>query len=320
LNKVLITGACGYLGANLSYNLSKNGFSITAFDSVDPRQNEKWSSQMGEIIVGDIRDEKTISNLVEREFDTVIHLISLDHKKSEDLPNIVSSINVMPTWNLLDKFTKKGLKKFIYLSTVQVYGDLPPKKIDESFSPAPNNIYGLTHYLSEKVCNYYNKTTNTNCINVRLSNSYGSPVFKENNCWWLVINDLCKSAFDHNQIKLLSDGTPLRDFIHSYDIYKVIEKLINTKLTENIFHIASGKTLTILELANKIQNFFIKRYNKNIPIISNSNIDFNKNFSPDLIKRYNFDISKIKSIGYKQKISLEIGINNIFDYLESINS
>jgi UDP-glucose 4-epimerase len=320
LNKVLITGACGYLGANLSYNLSKNGFSITAFDSVDLRENEKWSSQMGEIIVGDIRDEKTISNLVEREFDTVIHLISLDHKKSEDLPNIVSSINVMPTWNLLDKFTKKGLKKFIYLSTIQIYGDLPPKKIDESFSPAPNNIYGLTHYLSEKVCNYYNKTTNTNCINVRLSNSYGSPAFKENNCWWLVINDLCKSAFDHNQIKLLSDGTPQRDFIHSYDIYKVIEKLINTKLTENIYHIASGKTLTILELANKIQKIYIKRYNKNLPIISNTNIDFNKNSSPDLIKRYNFDISKIKSIGYKQKISLEIGINNIFDYFESINS
>jgi len=320
LSKVLITGACGYLGANLSYNLSKNGFSITAFDSVDPRQHEKWSSQMEEIIVGDIRDEKTISNLVEREFDTVIHLISLDHKKSENLPNIVSSINVMPTWNLLDKFTKNGLNKFIYLSTVQVYGDVPPKKIDESFSPAPNNIYGLTHYLSEKICNYYNRTTETSCINVRLSNSYGCPAFTENNCWWLVINDLCKSAIENEEIKLLSDGSPQKDFIHSCDIYQVVEKLILSKLKDNIYHIASGETLTIFELATIINKVFTNKYNKDLPIILPSKIDLNNEGNQASLKRYNFDISRIKALGYNQEISLEIGIDKMFDYLELINS
>ena len=67
----------------------------------------------------------------------------------------------------------------------------------------PINAYGLTHLLSENICNYYNAKRETDCINVRLSNSYGSPVFNENMCWWLVVNDLCKSAFLKNKIDLL---------------------------------------------------------------------------------------------------------------------
>ena len=114
MKKILVTGACGYLGARLSKYLAENGYSITAFDSFDPSRYSQWTSLMDEVIVGDIRNEKTISKLADKKFDIVIHLISLDHHKSEDDPNLVSSINVMPTWNLLDKLTKNGLKKFIY--------------------------------------------------------------------------------------------------------------------------------------------------------------------------------------------------------------
>ena len=100
MNKVLITGACGYLGARLSKHLAKDGYRVTAFDSYDPSMYSQWTSLMEEIIVGDIRDENTIFDLAKKEFDVVIHLISLDHHKTEENPNFVSSINVMPTWNL----------------------------------------------------------------------------------------------------------------------------------------------------------------------------------------------------------------------------
>ena len=203
MKKVLITGACGYLGARLSKHLAENGYSITAFDSFDPSSYSQWTSLMEEVIIGDIRDETTLTNLSEKHFDVVIHLISLDHHKSEANPNFVSSINVMPTWNLLDKFTKNGLKKFIYFSTIHVYGKISNKTIYDDYDPSPINTYGLTHLLSENICNYFNENTDTNCMNIRLSNSYGSPVFNENNCWWLVINDLCKTAIEKNKIILL---------------------------------------------------------------------------------------------------------------------
>jgi len=144
LNKVLITGACGYLGARLCKYLAKDGYRVTAFCRYNPSEYSQWISLMDEVIIGDIRDESTISNLANRNFDVVIHLISLDHHKSESAPNLVSSINVIPTWNLLNKFTQNGLGKFIYFSTIHVYGKLPKDVIYEDYPPSPLNAYGLT--------------------------------------------------------------------------------------------------------------------------------------------------------------------------------
>ena len=61
---------------------------------------------------------KIIKNWInQKNIDVVIHLISLDHKKSETIPHEVSNINILPTWNLLERFTNKGLIKFINFSS-----------------------------------------------------------------------------------------------------------------------------------------------------------------------------------------------------------
>jgi len=314
LKKVLITGACGYLGARLSKFLAEKGHKITAFDSYDPSTHNEWESLMDEIIVGDIRDEMVISNLADKNFDVAIHLISLDHYKSENNPNFVSTINVMPTWNLLHSLTRNGLEKFIYFSTIHVYGNLPNENITEEHQPNPINAYGLTHLLSENICNYFNNKTDTECINVRLSNSYGSPVFKENNCWWLVINNLCKSATEKNQIRLESDGSPQRDFIHGDDVARAIDAFVNRKKINgnNIFHISSGQTLTILELAHKVR--FV--YNKEIEIIlPDKSISEYSDISNN-IDRYRISNNRLNEIGFRQKVNIESGIKEIFNYLE----
>ncbi len=320
MKKVLITGACGYLGARLSKYLAEKGYDVTAFDSYDPSDYSKWTSLMEEVIVGDIRDEVTISNLCKKQFDIAIHLISLDHRESESHPNFVSSINVVPTWDLLNNFAKNGLEKFIYFSTIHVYGNLPKEIITENQLPKPINAYGLTHLLSENICNYFNVKMDMNCINVRLSNSYGSPIFKENNCWWLVINDLCRTAYKENKIKLLSDGSPQRDFIHSSDVCKAVEIIFNTKkkdIQNNTYHISSGKTHTILELAHTVKAVYQKRYNQDIQVILPNMIISNNPNTFSESERYVIDNSKLNALGFKLQSGLKNGIKEIFDYLEN---
>ena len=320
MSRILVTGACGYIGAILCKYLAQQGNEITALDNHLLENHENWSSLMKEVIIEDIREKSTIDNLVNRSFEVVIHLISLDHKKSEDSPDFISSINVLPTWNLLEKFTKAGLKKFIYFSTFQVYGKVPSKEITENFNPSPQNSYGLTHLLSENICNYYNKKTSINCINVRLSNNYGSPVFRENNCWWLVINDFCKGAFSEKEIILLSDGSPKRDFIHSSDVCRAVEILVNTdkkNLQNNTYHISSGKTLTILELSHTVKSVYKKRYHEDIKVILP---DHSISENPDKFsetERYIVNNSKLKSLGFKPETDLKNGINELFDFLEN---
>ena len=314
-----MTGGCGYLGARLSKHLAGNGYDVTVFCRRDPRKYDGWTALMEEVIVGDIRDEASVSKLVKKDYDAVIHLISLDHRKSEGNVNLAASVNVIPTWNLLDKFAKRGLKKFIYFSTIHVYGKLPNEIITEGRTPSPQNVYGLTHLLSENICNYFNEKTTMTCINVRLSNSYGSPVFKENNCWWLVINELCKIAFEQNEIKLLSDGSPQRDFIHSSDICKAVEILIEAKedeLQETVFHIASEDTLTILELAHIVKRVYKERYHDKIPIYLSDNSISNELDNSNNVARYSFATTRIKKLGFDTQTNLETGINELFDYLE----
>jgi len=318
MKKILISGACGYIGARLSMFLAERGYKITAFDHFPPPENHPWSNFMDEIVIGDIREEAVLDNLSKRQFDAAINLISLDHKRSEQNPGYVASINVLPTWNLLDNLISNGLELFIYFSTQQTLGKIPFETIDESFSPNPVNKYGLSHLLSEEIVNYYHRVSNTKCINLRLSNGYGSPVFHENNCWWLVINELCKSAYHNSKIVITSDGSPQRDFIHIHDISRAVDLLLsyNSNFKKNTFHLASGNTLTILELAHKVRMIYLERYKKEIPVYLPDNAISESCEATQHNPKFHVDISRIGKLGFRTEMDLKMGINEIFDYIE----
>jgi nucleoside-diphosphate-sugar epimerase len=318
--RIVVTGASGYIGARLCKNLAEIGHEIVAvYRKIGPK-GENWKNKLYGIIEGDIREDGTIKMIANSGAEAVVHLVSLDHRQSEADPVIVNEINVLPIWRLLDECRKSTVSKFIYFSTMQVYGKLPAKLIDEKFPLNAVNTYGLTHLLSEQIASYYNSNSKLNVISVRLSNSYGTPVFDDNNCWWLAINDLCKSAFEKKEIRLLSDGSPQRDFIHGNDVVNAIKLILEKadKSEENVYHISSGKTKSILELALTIQSEYFKMYNQEIPIFTPNGL-FSKS---DYIKPNSFfhlSNEKIKEIGYSPMVSLEEGIQELFTYCENKN-
>lgn len=318
MKKILIIGANGYIGSRLCRFFLRENYKVTALSHTEnvfiPQNTVAFES-----IKGDIRDTQLVNKLAESGFDVLIDLVSLDHHKSNGEPVFVSSVNLVPTWSLLDAFSKTGLKHFIYFSTVQVYGKLSVGLVKETNHTNYVNAYGLTHSLSENICEYYNRNSSTACTVLRLSNSYGSPTSLNVGCWSLVINDLCKSAYINKSIKLMSDGTPLRDFIHGSDICDAVELLINVgydNLKKEIYNLCSNTTFTIMELAEKVKNIYYKRYNKHIVIETPSGNM--KNELEHYIKqeRYLIANDKLKGIGFKQKVSLDNGINDLFDYLE----
>jgi UDP-glucose 4-epimerase len=318
IKKVLITGACGYLGANIANIMAGNGFEVTAFDIAMPGHNQLWEKKMSRIILGDIRDPEVLAKLGKIEFDAIIHLISLDHNASKGAPGDVADINVIPAWNLLNLFANKNLKTFIYFSTQQVLGKIPVEEIDENTSPLPLNQYGLTHLLCEHIVSYYDRITDINCINIRLSNGYGPPVFKENNCWWLVVNDLCRTAFEKGKIILLSDGSPQRDFIYIEDIGRAIISILgkNDNSVKTI-NIGSGETHTILELALMVKKVYHKIYSREIEIILGDGRIISEEVTLPQAEKFQWNINNLSGTGFKTETTLEEGIENIFKFLES---
>jgi UDP-glucose 4-epimerase len=316
--KIVITGGSGYIGTRLSLFLSKQGHEVITVCATKIPQKKGWTDIIHQFIVGDIRNIETINKISEVNADVIIHLVSLDHHDSEKAPNYVSEINVQSTWNLLETCTKNGLKKFIYFSTIHVYGKNQKGLIKENQHPTPFNTYGLTHYLSEEICNTYNRKTNTNCINLRLSNSYGEPVFKEAKCWDLVINNLCLSAKNQEKIILKGDGSPIRDFIHYESICDSVEQIlqIEKNSNQNTFHISSGNSYSMLELAFKVQEIFNKRYGKLINVYIN-NVELVTNQKPPSPHIDKISNDKISSIIDFKEFLLEKGIDGIFNYLDS---
>ncbi|NQU34609.1 MAG: NAD(P)-dependent oxidoreductase [Bacteroidetes bacterium] len=316
--RIVVTGGGGYIGARLSVFLANNGHDVIPVCFPKLPKDQNWVSKMYRILRGDIRDEKTINNILKCQPEALIHLVSLDHYDSEKDPNQVASTNVMPTWAILEKVSKIGLKRFIYFSTIHVYGNTLTGLITEGHLACPNNAYGLTHYLSEEICNYYTRNKNIECINVRLSNSYGEPIFKDANCWDLVINDLCLNAFKSKKIILKGDGSPLRDFVHYETICQYISVLLECDIHagHNTINISSGISVSMLQVAEVVRSVFQKRYNRPIDIFLNKNKRY---YGDTLSKNQSLIISNelLKSINTYRQIPLEIGIEKIFTYLDT---
>lgn len=313
MKKVLVTGGSGYVGSRLCLHLANQGYAVTPLCHSKVPEDENWVSKMENVIVGDVRDEKFLSGLAEIKFDVLIHLVSLDHHQSNGMPSEVGSVNITPVWSLLDIFSKQGLKKFLYFSTAQVYGILQNETVTELHKTNTQNAYGLTHHIGEVVCEYYNRTSSVECRVIRLSNSYGAPIFKENNCWWLVINDLCRMAYVQKEIVLQSDGTPLRDFIHGWDVCWGVQAIIETSHEHTTYNLSSGTTLSIMEIAQKIKGVFAHRYD--IELMITAAECKNDMETP----KYELDNSLICSIGFEPKWTLESGINDLFYFLEQNN-
>ncbi|WP_316826374.1 NAD(P)-dependent oxidoreductase [Pedobacter miscanthi] len=308
--KVLVTGGSGYIGARLCLHLALQGYAVTPVCYSKLPSDNDWIAKMERVAIGDIRDENFIYQLAEEDFYAIIHLVSLDHHQSNGSPSFVSSVNITPVWSLLDIFSKKGLSKFLYFSTMQVYGAIQNEVVTELECTKTLNAYALTHNIGEVICEHYNRVSDVECKIIRLSNSYGAPIFDDSNCWWLVINDLCRMAILEKKIILQSDGSPLRDFIHGWDICGAVEAILETDSNHTVYNLSSGLTLSIMEIAFKIRQVYFERYHTALEITS---VASDKKMKPI---SYKMDNSRLLSIGFTIQWSLEDGIKELFDSLE----
>jgi len=289
VKKISILGSTGYIGSYLVNKFKKRYKVISHSRKVIKDKN--FNKNIYKKIVGDIKKKNTLEKILKYEPECIIFTISFNHFKSEE--NLRHSIknNYDPLYNLIKLIIKKKLKtKIIYFSTMQVYGRSYNKKIiNEKYPKKIKNIYSLTHSMCEDLLLKFNKKINSHSL--RLSNSFGMPVLKNIDCWWLVLNDFCRSAKKNRKILIKSDGSALRDFISLKNISKIVEKLLKHNFSHPIINVCSGKTFSIKEIAKKIsKNSYFK---KSIPIIV-------------MKKKKNKKITKFK---YDTKLIRKLGIN-----------
>jgi UDP-glucose 4-epimerase len=162
----------------------------------------------------------------------------------------------------------------------------------------------------------YSKVGKLDIASLRLSNSYGFPVDINADCWWLVVNDLCKSAISQKKIQLQSDGSPQRDFIALDDVTSAVDLLLkfNNKLP-SIINVSSGQTYTILELAKIVSNLMAES-GEIIPVTFASNENTIKNTSPKMVEKFCIENNLLQSFGFQQRIGLVTCIKKMLNDLK----
>jgi len=319
--RILVTGANGYLGGRISEYLTNQGHSVIAHVHRMPQSvPQDWARKMSSIIEGDAADDSILNSIFKENIDCIIHTISLDHRVTGQDPAETLRVNVGILWKLLDIYASNGVEKLIYLSTQQVYGKRGSgETIHEDDPLNPANAYGLTHKYCEDLCSLYSREKGVDTICTRISNGFGAPIFPECNIWWLVINDFCKTALRKGKIKLLSDGSPQRDFIQIEDICKAMEALANLPRDQkqySVYNLGSGVTFTMLELAHCVSQICKKRYGKEFPVILPNNEISNSPSKFLNISKFKYDIGRLNELGFQPKGDLDAGIYDVLSFLE----
>lgn len=306
--KILITGGFGNLGSWLSEYFYHHGYQVTILS----KNKRELKGIEYSCIQADISDYKQLKAKLTDQYDFCIHTASYNEYFHDDYAEKALRVNTLGTRNLIDVLHDNGLKKFIYFSTFHIYGN-GYTYIDESSQPLPLNDYASTHLFAEYYLKQFHKTVDFPYIICRLTNSYGTPKYRESTKWYLVLNDLVKSAYENGEIVIRSNGEAIRDFIWMGDVCKIAEKLLYIDENSETYNLSSGQNYRVIDIANRVKDIYMNRYRKEINILINDN-------DTTMYQKIEVDNHKLlKSIDFHFSNKIDEEIENIFDLLEEPN-
>lgn len=248
--RLLVTGGLGNLGSWIVQEASKI-FEVTVLTRTHRDVNIRGDYN---VVFADLADPQVLKSVLsEFKFNYVIHAGSVNDGFVDSYQSLSYNVNSFGTRNLLEALNFGELEHFIYLSTFQVYGAYSGH-IDEKTLPSPKNDYGLSHLIAEHFMSMIMPKNSFSTI--RLTNSYGCPKDLDSSKWYLVLNDLSKQAFFNQSIKLGGNGKAIRDFIWMGDVVAALVGLLITVPENEVYNISQGKSISMLEVAEKVQEAY----------------------------------------------------------------
>jgi dTDP-glucose 4,6-dehydratase len=298
--KLLVTGGLGFIGSNFILKILNEykDFSIINVDAEFFGSNKKnlehvESSPNYQYVKGQITNSNLMQNLISQ-CDAVVNFAAesfVDRSILDPNPFLVS--NIRGTFTLLE-IIKAEKKRFIQISTDEVYGSLKDQSADEYFRFNPSSPYAATKAAAEHLVNSYVLTYDCDCIITRCTNNYGPRQFPEK-----LIPKTILLAKQNKKIPVYGNGKNIRDWLFVDDhCDAIIQALLKGKTGES-YNISEGNELDNLTIINKILSIMDK---------PSDLIEFVED-RPGHDLRYSLDSSKIrKELRWSPKTNFEDGI------------
>jgi len=307
METILVTGGMGFIGSNfIRYILDQNlDFRIVNVDNLTYAGNpenlkniEQTSPENYFFFKSDICDFATIDKIISK-FDVnyIINFAAESHvDRSIENPSIFIQTNVIGTQTLLNAAKKNKIKKFIQISTDEVYGSLNFNDLafTEKTPLSPNNPYSASKASADFLVRAYYKTFELPVNITRCSNNYGPYQFPEK-----LIPLMINNALNNKQLPIYGEGINIRDWIYVIDHCKAIMKVLFNGKVGEIYNIGGSAELSNIEVVRKVLNLLNK---------PESLISFVKD-RPGHDLRYAINHEKItKELNWKPEINFQDGL------------
>ncbi len=238
--KILITGGAGYIGSFMTRHLLDNGHQVVVADSFE-KGYEDAVDKRAVLKKGDLRDRSFVASVFSEDtFDGVIHFAAyISMGESMEDPFKYFDNNISASLNVVEEILRVGQNNFIFSSTAGVYGNPTTIPIPEIHAKNPENPYGESKLMVEKILSWYGKTKGLNSVCLRYFNAAGAALdatlgerhIPETH----IIPNIMRALLDNSQFTMYGtnyntpDGTCVRDYIHVLDLVQAhmlaLEKL-----------------------------------------------------------------------------------------------
>lgn len=253
--KILVTGAGGFIGSNLTELLIKEGYEVKAFIRYNSKNNWGWleSSEIRndiEVISGDIRDYDSVYNVI-KNCDAVFHLAALiGIPYSYISPKAYIETNITGTYNILQASKELDVKQILVTSTSETYGTAQSVPIDENHPMVGQSPYSATKIAADQLAISFFRSFNLPVKIVRPFNTYGPRQSAR-----AIIPTVISQLLSGKKKLSLGNLSPTRDLTFVKDTCKgFLEIFKSEKLYGEVTNIGMGKEISVGDLVKKISS------------------------------------------------------------------
>jgi dTDP-glucose 4,6-dehydratase len=298
---VLVTGGAGFIGSNfVRHALATHpDWRVTTLDKLTYAgrlENLKGAIDhpRHEFVRGDVADPAVAGPLV-ADSDVVVHFAAETHV-DRSIMNAGEFIttDVFGTFVLLEAAREAPkLRKFIQISTDEVYGSVAEGSSKETDELRPRNPYSASKAGADRLAYSYWATYDVPVVVTRASNNYGPNQFPEK-----VIPLFITNAMDDRPVPLYGDGMNVRDWLHVSDNCRALDLIIESGKPGEVYNVGGGNHVRNVDLTKRILQLLGKPESLIRPVADRPGHD----------RRYSVDTAKLHALGWKPRIAFEQGL------------
>ena len=303
--KILVTGGAGFIGSHYVRSLLQGRFpggegaEVTVLDkltyagnlaNLDPVKDDPRLR----VVVGDIVDAETVDPLVDWA-DHVVHFAAETHvDRSLQAAGEFIQTDVFGTFVLLEAARRAPrLRRFIQISTDEVYGSVPEGASVETDELRPRNPYSASKAAADRLAYSYWASYQVPVIVTRASNNYGPNQFPEK-----VIPLFITNLIEGHTVPLYGDGLNVRDWLHVDDHCRAVDMVIERGIEGEVYNIGGGNEVRNVDLTHRLLELLGAGSDMIQPVADRVGHD----------RRYALDTSKLRRLGWEPEVAFDEGL------------